>query len=294
MTFENTKYFEVLKQSENSIREKAALVRSIIDHNGEKGQEMEEVFRSELRRILPNRFGITIGFVVDSLGGQSKQLNIIIYDALNTSPIFVGDGRIIIPAECTYAAGEIKTHMGKDEISDCFEKCWSFKSLDRSAQFIKPTKLEVLGNKTEFKPEYHLYGSEIDRITNFWPPLFFSLAYETDTLETFHGNVINALKEYQSAYSILFYQHMNFMGAITPSPISNQNPKGCTPVKIFAKQTPAGEVENVNFCNQNDQTWSTYPAKYPWVLFVSLFNTVITQAPQTSVNMKEYLGNIAF
>ena len=48
----------------------------LISHPGEAGRARENVIADALRSFVPDAFGIDTGFVVDALGGQSRQQGI--------------------------------------------------------------------------------------------------------------------------------------------------------------------------------------------------------------------------
>src|SRR5688572_19697791 len=50
-----------------------------IHHSGENGRAREDIIRRFLRRFVPAGLGIDTGFVVDSTGGISRQIDIVIY-----------------------------------------------------------------------------------------------------------------------------------------------------------------------------------------------------------------------
>lgn len=89
-----------------SIRMKSDIeeIRKAIDHPGEKGTSFEEVFRKFLRQYLPKSLAVANGFIVNSYGNKSRQIDVIIYDAAKT-PIFFENGeRRIVPIECVMHA----------------------------------------------------------------------------------------------------------------------------------------------------------------------------------------------
>ena len=55
------------------------------------------------------------GFVVDSTGEVSRQMDLILYDRLNTPRIFTSDGAQMFPVEATYACGEIKAKLNSSK-----------------------------------------------------------------------------------------------------------------------------------------------------------------------------------
>ncbi len=51
-----------------------------ISHNLTSGEARERVLITLLKKYLPSRMGIDSGFVIDALGGESKQIDVVIYD----------------------------------------------------------------------------------------------------------------------------------------------------------------------------------------------------------------------
>jgi hypothetical protein len=60
---------------------RADLAERLVDHPGEVGSGREEILRRFLRDYLPKRFDVSSGFVFDSEGNISRQLDIIVADA---------------------------------------------------------------------------------------------------------------------------------------------------------------------------------------------------------------------
>ena len=63
-------------------RMRADLAGRMVEHPGELGAGREEIIRRFLRSYIPARFDVSTGFVFDSKGNVSKQLDIIIANAL--------------------------------------------------------------------------------------------------------------------------------------------------------------------------------------------------------------------
>lgn len=105
-----------------------------IDHGPSAGQARENVLKALLRKYLPKRVGVEDGFVIDAAGGQSKQIDVVIYD--NTVGTFFETGGVkYFPCEAVIAAGEVKSHVDSTtKLDDCLNKIASVKRLDRSNQ----------------------------------------------------------------------------------------------------------------------------------------------------------------
>lgn len=113
---------------------RAALRESLIPHPGELGTGREEVIRGFLRKYLPQRFGVSTGFVFDFSGKVSKQIDVIIYDALLTPKFEVVGGKVFHPCESVVCVGEIKSVLtSKRDFTKALENLRSVKDLDRSS-----------------------------------------------------------------------------------------------------------------------------------------------------------------
>jgi hypothetical protein len=77
----------------------ASFSERLIPHPQEFGTNREEVVREFLSLHLPKRLGVSTGFVFDSSGAVSKQMDVVIYDC-NDCPRFetVG-GKYFFPAK---------------------------------------------------------------------------------------------------------------------------------------------------------------------------------------------------
>ncbi len=130
MTLNLEKFFEsVSKNLENEFENMA----SLISHRGEAGEGREDVLKKILRKHIPKRYGVDSGFVFDAFGNDSKQMDIIIYEA-NYTPVFeiVGEKRYF-PCETVVAVGQVRTNIGsRKKLADCLDNIKSAKKLDRS------------------------------------------------------------------------------------------------------------------------------------------------------------------
>ena len=116
-------------------------IRVAMDHNGLVGDDGEEVVREFLRSILPSAVGVTTGEVVDSLGGTSRQADVILYAADQTPMLFAGINRSkhSVPVEGVLAVIEVKTKLRSGDVETCIRNCQSIKQLSREAYFPLPS-----------------------------------------------------------------------------------------------------------------------------------------------------------
>lgn len=243
--------------------------RRLVKHAAEKGGLIEGVFRDALRRIIPEKIGVTSGFVVDAKDNISRQLDIILYDRMNT-PRILYDGELsILPVECTYAAGEIKTNLQGSELSDCFEKCASYKLLQRSSYFEEKHASDI--KTTRF---YNLYGQN----DLHWPSIFFVLSVDGMTAENLaikaHEEVRNRGLDGRSRIDTIACMH---------GPV------------MFNGVVKDGLAEaGLSFTMRPGQSWCSYRAQSPWALFAYLLVPILTQAPSENVNLTLYPSGDAF
>jgi hypothetical protein len=128
-----TMFESVSKNMENKFDE----ICKVMSHPSEKGGGIEEAFRKFLHDYFPKSLKISKGFVFDSYGKMSDQLDVIISDATNT-PIFYQDdtGTQIVPVECVYAVIEVKTTLDGRELKKAFQNMESVRTLKKKA-FVK-------------------------------------------------------------------------------------------------------------------------------------------------------------
>ena len=122
-----------------------------VRHSGVAGQESERIVAGFLRERLPDAIGVTTGEVIDSQGGRSRQIDVILYDALRTPMTFSGelDDTHVVPAEGVLAVVEVKTHLRSGDLGACVTNCRSVKQRVRTAYFRQP-----------IESRYYAYGKE--------------------------------------------------------------------------------------------------------------------------------------
>ena len=127
------------KSEEDVLKARLSQIRTIT-HPAEKGRSVELSVRNYLRSILPSEYGVGTGFIAYHLGecveerdcsdhelpryecrylsendkvAVSRQLDVIIYDALRVGPIVQLEGCCVYPLEAVYAYIEIKSVIDK-------------------------------------------------------------------------------------------------------------------------------------------------------------------------------------
>ena len=105
------------------------------------GSAIEEPVRRLLSSVLPRGLSVGTGCVVDSYGGTSRQMDIVLYER-DICPVFrVNDTpeATYFPCEGVVAVGEVKAGIDGPKLEDCFEKIASVKVLRRHTEEFQPT-----------------------------------------------------------------------------------------------------------------------------------------------------------
>lgn len=112
-------------------------VRAATAHGPTVGDGAEEAWRSMLAGFLPRRYAVTKGFVVDSCGHSSEQIDAIIHDRHFSPVLYATAGVMFVPAESVYAVFEIKQEVSKATIGYAGKKAESVRRLHRTSAPIR-------------------------------------------------------------------------------------------------------------------------------------------------------------
>ncbi|HJJ15399.1 MAG TPA: hypothetical protein OIM60_03130 [Clostridiaceae bacterium] len=106
-----------------------------IQHPLGNGDNSEGGWKAFLKQILPQKYGIDNGYVIDYEGNVSDQIDIIIYDNLYSPYVMSsGSGVKYIPAEAVYAIIEVKPTITKSYLQYANDKVESVKKLKRTTR----------------------------------------------------------------------------------------------------------------------------------------------------------------
>jgi hypothetical protein len=114
-----TRFADLERAEARILSEKLTVVRSALDHTGEKGASLEGFVRRLLRTWLPQEYGITSGFILfppekpNDEPTLSPQLDIIIYDALRAAPLVRLPSCDVVPLEAVFAYVEVKASLAE-------------------------------------------------------------------------------------------------------------------------------------------------------------------------------------
>jgi hypothetical protein len=111
-----------------------------IAHHGQAGNVRELLVRDILRPALPAQFAVETNVtIVDHMGGQSPEVDVVVYDLTVLPPLVFGATPKIIPIDACVYAIEVKTRLTATEVSDALAKA------ERIARLQYVSELMVLG-----------------------------------------------------------------------------------------------------------------------------------------------------
>ena len=257
----NKRYQEILLSSQEKMDISADQIRNLIPTSGEIGTLIEEMFRSYLVEVLPEKIGVSHGFVMDSEGGESRQMDIILYDKMNTPRIFTSAAAQVFPVEATYACGEVKTKLNAKALKDSFEKCLSYKNLYRKAYFDQ--------NDSDIKYFHKLFGEEKEH----WQSIFFCIS-----VESISGSSL--LAEYNrivQAGNLCFKKRIDTIFLLE----STDNKNIITNFFAGAYDFLPNELSQIRAIS----------IEKSWALFINLLFRYMVHAQTAPINMLAYSGN---
>lgn len=106
---------------------------TVVNHPTDMGDIAENNWRELLASILPTRYEVTKATVVDSRGGMSHALDLVIHDRHFSPLVFRQDGVVYVPAESVYAVFEVKQELNKANLDYASTKASSVRALHRTS-----------------------------------------------------------------------------------------------------------------------------------------------------------------
>ena len=100
-------------------------------HRGSKGTVRENIVNQVIRPFLPACYGMSGGEAFDNEGNTSRQLDLVVYDAVFSYVIPYIDGFMQFPCESIYGNIEIKSYLNSEEFENAIKNIASMKSLKR-------------------------------------------------------------------------------------------------------------------------------------------------------------------
>ncbi len=121
----------ILRALADEARRRLELARQI-QHPGESGRAREQILIAFIEQLVPSSFGVSTGFVVDALGGKSRQLDVVVYQT-DYAPVFeIGRVKHFL-VESVVAVLEVKAAIDSErDLTQALDNIASVKGLDRS------------------------------------------------------------------------------------------------------------------------------------------------------------------
>lgn len=158
----------------DKLRTEAKYLSQLTDHPGELGRINESHLVNFLRGYLPQKIGVSTGFIASGGGDgiQSPQCDIILYDAINNAPLYQSEAWSIFPIEMVYGVIEVKTTLGKTELADALKKCAKIRAM-ATGKNNAPNKKYL-----RLRPVEQRTTASFEVIESKLPPRFFIFAYK--------------------------------------------------------------------------------------------------------------------
>ena len=233
-------------------------------HNGLRGQGAEEILKTFLREHLPISMGIASGCAVDSKGQTSKQLDIIIYDSLNSMLLYTDSSNtnLLIPIENVISVIEVKSNLRERDIENAINNMTSVKEMSKTAYILGETPFpgQVLIQDT-----VNLYGSTYCAMPTTYSLFAFSSEMSTE-------NILRHINEKQSTKPI--DKRIDNLCVLSQCNVINQSQSG----KLNALPEPGSRTVAA----------STKQSLLLW--YILNFN-IWCQAKFPPLQLSNYLGN---
>jgi len=100
-----------------------------IQHNGVKGSAREDLLKDYLKKLLPEKYSISSGIIIDNNQKQSKQQDFIIHDAFDCPSFFKTESNSILPIESVYATIEVKSTLDYSTLEQSVKNVESVRNL---------------------------------------------------------------------------------------------------------------------------------------------------------------------
>lgn len=112
-----------------------AVLSVSLDHPTTQGDHTEGAWIRFLRSFLPSKYAVSKGFVFDSKGRRSKQIDVIVYDPFHSPLIYTTDsGETYVTRESVYAIFECKQDVTSDHLAYAEERVRSVIELQSTSR----------------------------------------------------------------------------------------------------------------------------------------------------------------
>lgn len=105
---------------------------NLFEHRGDRGEFRERLLERFLRPFLPLNYGLGSGAVFAADGTQSKQVDIVIYDAIFSNVLFRDNSNSLFPCESVFGSLEVKSDLDSSQLALAVANIASVKALRRA------------------------------------------------------------------------------------------------------------------------------------------------------------------
>lgn len=139
-----------------------------IENNLEDGMYREYLVKKVLEKIVPSKYCITDGFVIDSDNNISKQMDIIIYDR-NYVPPFFDETYSVVPVEAVIAVIQVKTTINNKSLKDSVDNLNSISHLNSKigGQIISASDGKMITEKRYIMPYKIIVAYRTEKSENY-------------------------------------------------------------------------------------------------------------------------------
>lgn len=139
-------------------------------HSGEEGRFIELALTQYLVDRLPSGIGIGGGFVVDiEAGWNSKQIDILLYDKVNYSPIMKYGDAVVLPIQAIIGALSVKRKLYKSQLKNEIEALTEIGSRSGGCGYPKPY-LSIVAFDSEKKDISKGKDEVFEAISDYYKP----------------------------------------------------------------------------------------------------------------------------
>jgi len=232
---------------------------SQLSHALSTGEARESTLKELLRQYLPGKLGVDKGIIVSSDGQVSKQIDIVIYDKLNTPLLYCAENLRLFPVEGVYATISVKSKLDSSTLEESVENIRSVKKLSKKA-FIEQKGVIIYTT--------NLYGKELP----YFPIIGFTFAYSAIGPKTLKDK----LEQLDDAGNP--ENNIDTICVLNNFVITNQSADG----KIIVTKEP--NSKRVFIKSESNSL----------LLFYLLMMHVLPQSWMVPIKMTEYAQNITF
>lgn len=104
--------------------------RKIISHGTTRGTIAENTVRGIVAPLLPTRYGIASGFLLSKEAAASRQVDVLVFDRSESSPIYEDPACAVVSPDMAVLAVEVKSTLNRKDLRDAVENVASVKRLN--------------------------------------------------------------------------------------------------------------------------------------------------------------------